>query len=49
MEKKMNYQAPHMEVVVLKSQGTLLAGSGNQGGTGVEEHGARGLDFGDDE
>lgn len=48
MEKKMNYKTPHMEVVVLKSQGTLLAGS-QQGGPGDQHEGARGFDFGDDE
>ncbi|UPS45038.1 hypothetical protein M1D30_02415 [Prevotella sp. E15-22] len=47
MEKKLNYDAPHMEVVVLKSQGHLLAGS-QQGGTGDQEDGARGFDFNED-
>ena len=46
MEKKLNYDAPHMEVVVLKSQGALLAGSTNQGGD--EQDGARGFDFNED-
>jgi len=48
MEKKLNYDAPHMEVVVLKSQGHLLAGS-QQGGTGGEGSLAREIDFGEDE
>ena len=34
--KKIKYQAPEMEVVELKSQSTLLAGSGEIGGGGGE-------------
>lgn len=31
--KKINYQAPEMEIIELKSQSALLAGSGGDGNT----------------
>ena len=37
---KNNYVQPQMEVVMLQSRTTLLAGSGSGGGTGDEEVGS---------
>ena len=46
--KKNVYQAPEMEVVEMKSQCALLAGSGEEGGGGGGGFGSREFEFGED-